>query len=157
MLHIANIAWLIWLLPLTAAIGIALFTLRNGPRSARLSISAVVISFLLTLILCALPSGLVPGSLDWLTVGPLNVRVGLTIDRLSLLMLVIVTGVASLIHIYSYGYMAGDPGFGRFFAGLSLFTFAMLGIVLADNFVVLFSCWELVGLASYLLIGFWYE
>src|SRR4026208_1460175 len=110
MLHIANIAWFIWLLPLAAAVGIALFTLENGPRSARLSISAVVISFLLTLILCALPSGAAPGSIDWLTAGPFNVRLGLTIDHLSLLMLLIVTGVASLIHIYSYGYMAEDPG-----------------------------------------------
>jgi len=157
MLYVANIAWLIWLLPLAAAVGIALFTLDNGPRSARISISAVVLSFILTVILSALPSGAPPASVNWLTIGNFTVPLGLTIDNLSTLMLLIVTGVASLIHIYSYGYMAEDRSFARFFAGLSLFTFAMLGIVLADNFVVLFICWELVGLASYLLIGFWYE
>src|SRR5437867_460186 len=72
-------------------------------------------------------------------------------------MMLIVTGVAGAIHIYSYGYMQGDPGFARYFASLSLFTFAMLGIVLANNFVALFIFWELVGLSSYLLIGFWYD
>ena len=157
MFHAANIAWLIWLMPLGAAIGIALFTLDNGPRSARISISAVVLSFVLTVVLCALPSAAPAASLAWLAVGNFAVPLGLTLDKLSLLMLLIVTGVASLIHIYSYGYMSDDPGFARFFASLSLFTFAMLGIVLADNFIVLFICWELVGLASYLLIGFWYD
>jgi NADH-quinone oxidoreductase subunit L len=157
MFNPGNIAWLVWLLPLAAAVGITLFTLKNGPRSAQLSISAVVLSFLFTLILWAMPPGAQPSSVEWLAVGDFKVSIGLTIDRLSLMMLLIVTGVAALIHIYSYGYMAGDPGFSRFFAGLSLFTFAMLGIVLADNFIVLFISWELVGLASYLLIGFWYE
>jgi NADH-quinone oxidoreductase subunit L len=155
--YLGNIAWLIWLLPLAAAVGITLFTLRNGPRSARLSISAVVLSFVFTVILCALPSDAQPSSVNWLTIGNFTVPLGLTVDKLSLLMLLVVTGVASLIHIYSWGYMSDDPGFSRFFAGLSLFTFAMLGIVLANNFIVLFICWELVGLASYLLIGFWYE
>src|SRR5436305_416147 len=72
-------------------------------------------------------------------------------------MIVIVTGVASLIHIYSWGYMGDDPGFSRFFACLSLFTFSMLGIVLSNNFLQLFIFWELVGACSYLLIGFWFE
>ena len=82
---------------------------------------------------------------------------GLRFDPLSLLMLLIVTGVGSAIHIYSLGYMKGDPGFSRYFACLSLFTFSMLGIVLANNFIVLFIFWELVGVSSYLLIGFWFE
>jgi NADH-quinone oxidoreductase subunit L len=76
---------------------------------------------------------------------------------LSLLMVLIVTGVASLIHIYSWGYMREDPAFSRYFACLSLFTFSMLGIVLANNFLELFIFWELVGVSSYLLIGFWFE
>src|SRR5436189_298085 len=71
-------------------------------------------------------------------------------------MMLIVTGVASLIHIYSIGYMHDDPGYSRFFASLSLFTFSMLGIVLANNFLQLFIFWELVGVSSYLLIGFWF-
>src|SRR5437867_4883568 len=72
-------------------------------------------------------------------------------------MMLIVTGVAGAIHIYSWGYMHEDQTFSRYFASLSLFTFAMLGIVLANNFVALFIFWELVGLSSYLLIGFWYD
>ncbi len=72
-------------------------------------------------------------------------------------MLVIVTGVSLLVQVYSLGYMKGDPGFGRFFAYLSLFSFSMLALVLADNFILLYMAWELVGLCSYLLIGFWYQ
>src|SRR5947208_8311006 len=72
-------------------------------------------------------------------------------------MTLVVTGVASAIHIYSVGYMHDDRALPRFFACLSLFTFSMLGIVLADNFLMMFIFWELVGVSSYLLIGFWYE
>src|SRR5688500_1613792 len=72
-------------------------------------------------------------------------------------MLVVVTTVSSLVHLYSWGYMAEDPGVARFFAYLSLFTFAMLMLVTADNFVQMFFGWEGVGLCSYFLIGFWYE
>src|SRR5207302_3296994 len=91
------------------------------------------------------------------SVGNLHVDFGLRFDPLSLLMTLIVTGVGSAIHIYSWGYMREDAGFSRFFACLSLFTFSMLGIVLANNFVELFIFWELVGVSSYLLIGFWFE
>ena len=73
------------------------------------------------------------------------------------MMLLIVTGVGGAIHIYSFGYMHEDRGFSRFFACLSLFTFSMLGIVLANNFIEMFIFWELVGVSSYLLIGFWFE
>ena len=96
-------------------------------------------------------------AVNWLSVGPLQVDFGLHFDPLSLAMMLIVTGVASLIHIYSMGYMHDDPAYSRFFASLSLFTFSMLGIVLANNFLQLFIFWELVGVSSYLLIGFWYE
>src|SRR5207245_10909671 len=93
----------------------------------------------------------------WLAVGDFQVQFALRFDPLSLLMMLIVTGVAGAIHIYSWGYMREDPGFSRFFACLSLFTFSMLGIVLSNNFIQLFICWELVGVSSYLLIGFWFE
>ena len=96
-------------------------------------------------------------SVNWLTIGDLQVDFGLRLDPLSLLMMLIVTGVGSAIHIYSCGYMSEDRGFPRFFACLSLFTFSMLGIVLANNFIELFIFWELVGVSSYLLIGFWFE
>lgn len=87
----------------------------------------------------------------------LSVSVAYQIDQLSILMTLIVTGVGFLIHVYSIGYMHGDPGFWRFFAYLNLFIFAMLNLVLADNFLLMFLGWEGVGLCSYLLIGFWYD
>jgi NADH-quinone oxidoreductase subunit L len=87
----------------------------------------------------------------------LNVSVAYQIDQLSILMALIVTGVGFLIHIYSIGYMHGDKGFWRFFTYLNLFIFAMLNLILADNFLLMFLGWEGVGLCSYLLIGFWYE
>jgi NADH-quinone oxidoreductase subunit L len=79
------------------------------------------------------------------------------VDALTAVMLVVVTTVSSLVHLYSWGYMAEDPSQPRFFAYLSLFTFAMLMLVTADNLVQMFFGWEGVGLASYLLIGFWYH
>jgi NADH-quinone oxidoreductase subunit L len=93
----------------------------------------------------------------WIAAGDLTANVAYQIDPLSVVMLLIVTGVGFLIHIYSIGYMHGDPGFWRFFSYLNLFIFAMLNLVLADNFLLLFLGWEGVGLCSYLLIGFWYD
>ena len=157
---LANIAWLVLLLPLLSAAVITLFTMRNPRLSAQLSITAVVLSFVFSLVLFGIyhSSGPVTSAaLPWLHVGNLNVDIALRIDALILLMLLIVTGVGGLIHIYSWGYMDEDPGFARYFASLSLFTFSMLGIVLANNFVMMFIFWELVGVSSYLLIGFWYE
>lgn len=92
---------------------------------------------------------------DWITVGKLNIAMSFQIDQLSLLMLLIITGVGSLIHIYSVGYMHHDEGFGKFFAFLNLFLFFMLLLVMGSNYVVMFIGWEGVGLCSYLLIGFW--
>jgi NADH-quinone oxidoreductase subunit L len=93
----------------------------------------------------------------WISAGPLNVGFTYQIDQLSIVMMLIVTGVGFLIHVYSIGYMHGDRGFWRFFAYLNLFIFAMLNLIMADNFVLLFLGWEGVGLCSYLLIGFWYD
>ena len=93
----------------------------------------------------------------WVTSGDLDVSWGIRVDTLTAVMLVVVTTVSSVVHLYSIGYMAEDPGRSRFFAYLSLFTFAMLMLVTADNFLQLFFGWEGVGLASYLLIGFWYH
>lgn len=94
---------------------------------------------------------------DWMTVGNFSASVSYLIDPLSVTMVLIVTGVGTLIHIYSIGYMHGDPGFAKFFAYLNLFIFAMLNLVMADNFLLIFLGWEGVGLCSYLLIGFWYQ
>ncbi|MCB9530266.1 MAG: NADH-quinone oxidoreductase subunit L [Myxococcales bacterium] len=93
----------------------------------------------------------------WFAAGPLHVDFGFALDPLSSVMILIITGVGTLIHIYSAGYMWEDPGFARYFAYLNFFCFAMLCLVLGDNLVVLFLGWEGVGVASYLLIGFWYE
>lgn len=94
--------------------------------------------------------------LDWIQSGDLNVRWAFKVDTLTAVMLVVVTSVSALVHLYSWGYMEEDPAQSRFFAYLSLFTFAMLMLVTADNLVQMFMGWEGVGLASYLLIGFWY-
>ena len=92
---------------------------------------------------------------DWITVGSLNISFSFLVDQLTLLMLLIITGVGSLIHIYSIGYMHDDEGFGKFFAFLNLFLFFMLILVMGSSYVVMFIGWEGVGLCSYLLIGFW--
>jgi NADH-quinone oxidoreductase subunit L len=93
----------------------------------------------------------------WLQAGGLNINIAYQVDQLSLVMALIVTGVGFIIHIYSIGYMHGDKSFGRFFAYMNLFIFAMMNLILGDNFVLLFLGWEGVGLCSYLLIGFWYD
>jgi NADH-quinone oxidoreductase subunit L len=152
--------WLILFLPLLATAVITLFTLRCRTTSALLSIGTIVISFILTVVFIAnngwtpTPSEL---TTNWLSIGNLNIDFGLKLDALSLMMMLIVTGVGGAIHIYSFGYMREDHGFSRFFACMSLFTFSMLGVVLANNFIELFIFWELVGVSSYLLIGFWFE
>ncbi|MBA4146732.1 MAG: NADH-quinone oxidoreductase subunit L [Verrucomicrobia bacterium] len=156
-----NFPWFILFVPLVSALVITFFTKRNRGLSAGISIGAIVISFILSLILfVATGTDTVTSpklSMDWLSVGNFIVDFGITIDPLSKLMLLIVTGVGSAIHIYSWGYMHEDRAVSRYFASLSLFTFSMLGIVLSNNFLQMFIFWELVGVSSYLLIGFWYE
>src|SRR5207249_10733005 len=90
------------------------------------------------------------------TSGDLKFTIGFLIDPLTALMITVVSFVSLMVHIYTIGYMADDPGYTRFFAYISLFTFSMLMLVMANNFVQLFFGWEAVGLVSYLLIGFWY-
>jgi len=151
--------WLILFLPLLSATVITLFTLRCKTTSSLISIGAVVAGFVMTVIFVNANGIHFSGetAANWLSIGNLNVDFGLKLDALSMMMLFVVTGVGGLIHIYSYGYMDEDPGKARFFAKLSLFTFSMLGIVLANNFIEMFIFWELVGVSSYLLIGFWFE
>ncbi len=94
---------------------------------------------------------------QWMAAGNFSVNISYLIDQLSIVMLLIVTGVSFLIHVYSMGYMHGDRGYFRFFTYLNLFVFAMLNLILADNYLLMFLGWEGVGLCSYLLIGFWYD
>src|SRR5206468_8409805 len=92
----------------------------------------------------------------WLESGDLKLSIGFLVDPLTATMMVVVTFVSLMVHIYTIGYMADDPGYTRFFSYISLFTFSMLMLVMANNFLQLFFGWEAVGLVSYLLIGFWY-
>src|SRR5262245_42159993 len=141
------IPWIVLFLPLAAAGIVTLFTRQDRKTSATLSIGAVLAGFVLSIIFVAW-AGWQPQSelkTTWLAIGDFHVEFGLRLDALSVLMMLVVTGVASAIHVYSLGYMRDDPGFGRYFACLSLFTFSMLGIVLSNNFVELFIFWELVG------------
>src|SRR6185295_9612587 len=93
----------------------------------------------------------------WIAAGPFHADAALRLDALSAVMVLVVTGVGFLIHVYSIGYMHDDPGYARFFAYLNLFVFSMTMLVLAGNYLLLYVFWEAVGLCSYLLIGFWYE
>jgi NADH-quinone oxidoreductase subunit L len=148
--------WITLLAPLVSAGVITLFTLQWKGVSSFISIAAVLVSFTCSCWIFA-QSGIVAAELTWIDIaGSLKVPFGLTLDQLSKTMLVLVSGVGATIHIYSLGYMRDDEGKSRYFAALSLFMFAMLGIVLANNFVMLFIFWELVGFTSYVLIGHWF-
>jgi NADH-quinone oxidoreductase subunit L len=154
--------WLIPFLPLLAA---GLCALAKQPQrvfAASLAIGAMGLSFLLS---CAAFVSTLQGegmfrqtrNFDWFDLGTTTLQLGFVLDPLSAVMLVMVTLVGLLIFIYSVGYMAPDRNFTRFFCFLSLFAAAMLGLVISNSLLLLFICWELVGVASYLLIGFWFE
>jgi len=150
------LAWYALLLPLVSSIAIALFTRRSKVLSSVISIAAVLVSFVCSCLIFA-QSGTSAPEFTWIDFsGVFRVPFGFILDNLSKTMLVLVSGVGLLIHIYSLGYMRDDEGKSRYFAALSLFMFAMLGIVLANNFVMMFIFWELVGFTSYVLIGHWF-
>lgn len=154
-----KVAFLIPLFPFLAFIVNIFFGRRLKDISAIVSIVTSSISFLLSLIVF---KGLLIGEGSytlgqWLTIGGVPLNFGIIVDPLTVMMLFVVTVVGTLIQIYSVGYMHGDPRFSRFFAYISLFMASMLGLVLADNFVMLYIFWEGVGLCSYLLIAFWFE
>ena len=148
------------LLPLIAAVVVGLFGKKLPRASAHwLTILAVGASFLLSVIVLndAMTSPAFNGTVyTWLKSGSVSFEVGFLIDRLSAMMMVVVTFVSLMVHIYTIGYMRDDKSYARFFSYISLFTFAMLMLVMANNFMQLFFGWEAVGLVSYLLIGFWY-
>ncbi|MGA7577182.1 MAG: NADH-quinone oxidoreductase subunit L [Desulfobaccales bacterium] len=158
----------VWLIPLFPLIGFLI----NGLLGKRLSKNvvgtigslAVGLSFLLTVAIFLeflhLPEGsrvVEKTMFTWISAGSFQAQAAFLIDPLSLVMLLVVSGVSTLIHIYSVGYMHDDPGFYRYFSYLNLFVFNMLLLVSANNFLLMFVGWEGVGLCSYLLIGFWYE
>ena len=156
--------WLIPALPLLAAAVIAVSKRPQRRLAAAMTIGTTGLSFLLAL--CAFAHALAVRSsgethqafnFDWFQIGHATLQLGWVLDPLTAVMLVMVTFVSLLIFIYSVGYMAHDENFTRFFCFLSLFAAAMLGVVIANSLLLFFICWELVGLASYLLIGFWYQ
>jgi len=148
--------WIILLAPAVSAAVITLFTLRWKTVSSSISIAAVLVSFTCSCLIFA-HSTIAAAEFTWIAIsGIFQVPLGLTLDPLSRTMAVLVSGIGAIIHIYSLGYMRDDEGKSRYFAALSLFMFAMLGIVLANNFVMLFIFWELVGFTSYVLIGHWF-
>ncbi len=156
------IPWLILFLPLGSAVFITLFLLSKPKLSGWVALASILGSLACVLYLFfsarhnpqLLPIEI---SFPWIQTQAITVDFGFLIDPLSILMLMIVTGVGSCIFLYSIGYMSGDSSFSRYFAYLSLFAFSMIGIVLANNFLMLFVFWELVAVSSYLLIGFWFE
>ena len=150
-------------LPLAGFVSTALIGRRLG-RAWLIAVPAVVVAWLIALLVIARAltgsygeEGLRFALWRWIPAGALQVDVNLTVDQLTAVLLFVVTTVGMLVHVYSIGYMAHDPGRWRFFGYLNLFMFSMLLLVLAGNFVLLFAGWELVGLSSYLLIGFWYR
>src|ERR671910_451508 len=156
---------LIVLLPLLAAAIAGLFCRVIGDRPAQIVTCAALLIAAALSIFVFIKIGFGPDNaklvvvklFTWIDSGTLDVAWSLRIDTLTAVMLIVVTGVSSMVHVYSIGYMAEDPGIPRFMSYLSLFTFFMLMLVTSDNLVQLFFGWEGVGLASYLLIGFWYD
>jgi NADH-quinone oxidoreductase subunit L len=161
--------WAIMFLPFGSFAVITLVSFlgltREGSWSPRnsgyITIAAILVAFLLSL--WALDSAIDAdgarvgfGAHKWVVVDGLDVRIGITLDGLSAIMLIVVTSVSLLVQVYSQEYMRGDEGYNRYYAFMSLFTASMLGLVLASNIIQLFVFWELVGLCSYLLIGFWF-
>ena len=167
----ASMAWIVrnlWLIPFLPMVASGLIALMPQPRrkpAATLAIGALLVSFLLAVtafahVLINRSSGNPTReivSFDWLTFGSATLQMGWVLDPLAAIMLVMVTFVGSLIFIYSIGYMSHDENFTRFFCFLALFAGGMLGVIIANSLLLLFMCWEIVGLTSYLLIGFWYH
>ncbi|HYQ95547.1 MAG TPA: NADH-quinone oxidoreductase subunit L, partial [Candidatus Eisenbacteria bacterium] len=160
-----SLLWLVPLLPLIGAIvnGIAAGRLPRRVVSG-IGVGSVGLSFLIAMgclaELLALPPEarhVTQGLFTWIQSGDFHAEVRYALDPLGAVMMLVVTGVGFLIHVYSTGYMGHEKAYGRYFSYLNLFTFSMLTLVLADNFLLMFLGWEAVGLCSYLLIGFWYQ
>jgi len=156
----SRLVWLIPLFPLLGSAVNALFGRVVGHQAHWIAVPALAASFLTS---CAVFARVWSGEtfvgelFPWIAAGTFKAGLTVQVDQLTAVMLLVVTGVGFLIHLYSAGYMHGDPGYARFFTYLNLFVFSMVMLVLAGNFLVLYVFWEAVGLCSYLLIGFWYE
>ncbi|RMG35255.1 MAG: NADH-quinone oxidoreductase subunit L, partial [Methanobacteriota archaeon] len=151
--------WLVPLLPLFGAIVNGIFGSALKEKSGLIACLTIFISFLLSVkAFFLVREGITfNGELfHWIVAGNFVASFGVLVDQLSVIMMLVVTGVGFLIHVYSIGYMHGDPGVGRYFSYLNLFVFSMLLLVMGNNLLLLYLGWEGVGVCSYLLIGFWY-
>jgi NADH-quinone oxidoreductase subunit L len=156
--------WAIFLLPLFSFVVISLilrpFYNHKPQLSGYVTIAAITISLALSLWVLSdvIKYGQLPvAPIEWVSIGSLKISLGLLVDKLTAIMLIVVCSVSLMVQIYSQGYMHRDPGYPRYFAFMSLFTASMLGLVLASNLLLVYVFWELVGLCSYLLIGFWFH
>ena len=146
-------AWLLFILPLVAAVSNQLYLRKLGIAHI-VSTASAAATFGLAIMQLGTEDSL---SFPWANIGSLQLNIGITLDQLSTGMMIVVTGVGLLVHIFSLAYMKDDDAKARYFTGLALFMFSMTGIVLSSNFIMTFIFWELVGLSSYLLIGHWYQ
>ncbi|MFC1967038.1 NADH-quinone oxidoreductase subunit L [Chloroflexota bacterium] len=162
-----QLVWLIMLLPIGSflinGLVVRLFVKRESPLYGYITIGAIGASVLLSVwalfsVMAAEHHEIAVPDVSWLVIGNLHVHVGLIMDSLTAVMVVMVSVISLMVQIYSLGYMHGDPaGYYRYYTWMSLFTFSMLGLVLSDNLLFTFVFWEMVGLCSYLLIGFWFH
>ncbi len=152
--------WTIWLLPFAAfALTWIIGWIKKDSPSSPYVIVATIASLALSvwaLISVMQHGNVATSSVQWLEIGALDVSFALELSPLSTIMLLVVNFISLMVQIFSMGYMKGDPAYRRYYSFIALFTFSMLGLVLSDSLLVLFMCWELVGLCSYLLIGFWF-
>ncbi|MEO6053628.1 MAG: NADH-quinone oxidoreductase subunit L [Chthoniobacterales bacterium] len=164
-MNVQTLPWIILFAPLLAAIVILFFGKYSKPLSAGLAIFSAALGCALSWYLFLHPTVTESFRIEWMNfsafwpyhdVPAFRIPIGFILDPISRMMLVVVTSIATLVFIYSLGYMRTEEGYWRYFAGLALFLFSMLGIVLADNFVMMFMFWELVGVSSYILIGHYF-
>jgi NADH-quinone oxidoreductase subunit L len=148
-----NLAWILFYLPIAIA-ALNQLVLRRNPLVPYLATAAAGASFVISLLLLGTTH---TAGFSWATVGGLDIEIALKLDHLSTGMMVVVTGVGLVVHVFSLAYMKEDESVNRYYCGLGLFMFSMTGIVLSENFIMMFIFWELVGLSSYLLISHWYH
>ncbi len=148
-----TLAWILLFLPLVVA-AVNQLVLKKTGLAPIISVASSVVTFVIALMMLGKVE---TAHFAWATIGDFSINIGIKLDQLSTGMMIVVTGVGMLVHIFSLAYMKDDGAKARYFTGLSLFMFSMTGIVLADNFIMTFIFWELVGLSSYLLIGHWYQ
>lgn len=148
-----NLAWILLFLPLAAA-AVNHLVLRKNPLVPLVSTGSAIATLVISFLLLGKQEIV---AFDWASIGDFKLQIGVQLDKLSTGMMIVVTGIGTLVHIFSLAYMKDDEAKARYFTGLSLFMFSMTGIVLANNFIMTFIFWELVGLSSYLLIGHWYQ